>query len=477
MSAAVLHPSKQETHREKRGAAITSLIAAIFMVSLKLAAGLLTGSLALLSEAAHSGLDLIASGITLFSVQVSDRPADEDHNYGHGKIESLSAFVEVFLMLSSSIWIVTEAVQRIFVHRVELELPVWAFIIPIIAITVDTFRSRSLLKVARRHGSAALEADAVHFHTDIWSSTAVLFGLLATYAGAHWHIARLELADPVAALLVSAIILRACWKLARQTVDALLDATPKQTQRDLLRELNRIDGVHDVERVRVRRAGNDYFVDLTMGLARNLTFQRSEQIVSAVTEAVKRLLPNADVVVHTVPRATSTESIFDRIRAVAMRANVSIHEVTVQQVGNKLHVEQHVEVDEKLTLREAHDFVTALEERMLLDVPEIATILTHIESEPAQIAHTAALDRDDRALEVGLRTVARAFPQILDIHDVMVTRVGDRIQIACHCTMPDDLGMDAVHDIITAFEIAVKSDYPQVHRMLIHPEPATDNRR
>jgi cation diffusion facilitator family transporter len=476
MSIAI-QPPAVETHREKRTAAITSLLAALGMVALKLAAGLLTGSLALLSEAAHSGLDGIASGITLFSVQVSDRPADEDHNYGHGKVESLSAFVEVFLMLASCVWIVTEAVQRIFLHRIELTLPLWTFAIPLIAITVDTLRSRSLLRVAQRYGSPALEADAVHFRTDIWSSTAVFLGLVATWAGAHFSRPRLQLADPIAALVVSAIILLACWKLARQTIDALLDSTPKQTHRDLMRELTRIDGVHDVERVRVRRAGNEYFVDLTVGLARNLTFQRSEQIVMAATAAVKRLLPAADVVVHTVPRATSTESIFDRIRAVAMRSNVAIHEVTVQQLDNKLHVEQHVEVDEKLTLREAHDFVTALEARMLQEVPEIATILTHIESEPAQIEHTASLDRDDRALEVGLRTVARAFPVILDIHDILVTRAGDRIQLSCHCTLPDNLSMEDVHEIITAFEIAVKTDYPQVHRMLIHPEPATDNRR
>jgi len=477
MSFAAIEPVREETHREKRAAAITSLAAALLLVALKLIAGLLTRSLALLSEAAHSGLDLIASGITLFSVQVSDRPADEDHNYGHGKVESLSAFVECFLMLGSSVWIVTEAVRRIFLHRVDLALPAWTFAIPVIAIVVDSLRSRALLRVAHRYGSPALEADAVHFRTDIWSSAAVLIGLVTTWAGAHFSITGLELADPIAALLVSGVILHACWKLARQTIDALLDATPKQTQRDLLRVLNRIDGVHDVERVRVRRAGSEYFVDLTIGLARNLTFQRSEQIVMASTDAVKHILPGADVVVHTISRAALTESIFDRIRAVALRAGVPIHEVSVQEQDGKLHVEQHVEVDEKLTLRAAHDFVTVLEARMLAEVPEIATILTHIESEPAQIAHTDSLDRDDRALEVGLRTVAKAFPQILDIHDVMVTRIGDRIQLSCHCTLPDDLSMDAVHDIITAFEISVKSDYPQVHKLLIHPEPATDNRR
>ncbi len=176
-----LQPAAIETHRQKRTAAITSLLAALGMVALKLAAGLLTGSLALLSEAAHSGLDLIASSITLFSVQVSDRPADEDHNYGHGKVESLSAFVEVFLMIASCVWIVTEAVQRIFLHRVALTLPIWAFAVPLVAITVDSLRSRSLLRVARRYGSPALEADAVHFRTDIWSSAAVLIGLVTAW--------------------------------------------------------------------------------------------------------------------------------------------------------------------------------------------------------------------------------------------------------------------------------------------------------
>jgi cation diffusion facilitator family transporter len=470
-------PPQQQMHREKRTAAIGSLVAAVLMSALKLSAGLLTGSLALLSEAAHSALDLIASCITLFSVQVSDRPADEDHNYGHAKIESLSAFIETVLMVTPCIWIITEAIRRIAGHHAALQLSPWTFFIPLLAIAVDTYRSRAMRRVARRHGSPALEADALHFSTDIWSSVAVLIGLISAWAGVRWHIPHLQLADPIAALVVSAVILRACWQLAHETVNALLDATPKQLRRDLMRELNRMDGVHDVERVRVRHAGNEYFVDLTLGLARNLTFQRSEQIVSSATEAVKRILPAADVVVHTVPRATSTESIFDRVRAVASRASVSIHEVTVQQLENKLQVELHVEVDEKLSLREAHDFVTVLEHQMLDEVPEIASILTHIESEPAQIDHPASQDRDNLIVETSLRKVAQNFPQILDIHDVLVSRVREHVHISCHCTLPDDLGMDQVHEVMTAFEISAKLDNPQIYRMLIHPEPATDNRR
>jgi divalent metal cation (Fe/Co/Zn/Cd) transporter len=158
------------------------------------------------------------------------------------------------------------------------------------------------------------------------------------------------------------------------------------------------------------------------------------------------------------------------------RASVAIHEVTVQQLDGKLQVELHVEVDEKFSLREAHDFVTALEHQMLDEVPEIASILTHIESEPAQIAQPSSLAAD-RALEASLRKVAQGFPQILDIHDVLVSRVREHIHISCHCTLPDDLGMDQVHEVMTAFEISAKLDNPMIYRMLIHPEPATDNRR
>ena len=227
-----------------------------------------------------------------------------------------------------------------------------------------------------------------------------------------------------------------------------------------------------------------YFADLTLGMPRNLTFQRSEQITMAATAAVQRVLPGADVVVHSVPVASIAESVHDRIRAVAARSNLAIHDVSVQEYDGALHVEQHLEVDETLTLREAHEIVTALESEMRQDVPAIATILTHIESEPATIERPESLDRD-RLLEHRLRNIAQGFPEILDIHEVVVTRLGgsdkvgaiERMQLSCHCTLPDDLPMARVHSVITAFEDAFKLDSPEVSRLLIHPEPATDNRR
>ena len=470
----------EHSHQAKRSAALSSALAAFGVTLLKLLTGLLTGSLGMISEAVHSGIDVIGAGITFFSVQVADRPADADHNYGHGKIESLSAGVESVLMLGSCIWILTEAIHRIVSRQhLALTFSVWPFVVLLLSIAVDFSRSRHLHRVARQYNSEALEADAIHFHTDIWSSAAVFLGLAATYIGKHWQIPVLELADPIAAMIVSGVILQVTWKLARRTADALTDATPEESRAqnlDLMRDLSEIDGVLSVDRVRTRRSGSSYFADVTLGMPRNLTFQRSEQITAAATEAVQRHLPGADVVVHSVPTASRAESVHDRIRAVAARSNLSIHDVSVQEYNHQLHVEQHLEVDETMVLRDAHTLVTQLETEMRREVPEISSILTHIESEPATIERPESLERD-RQLKLRLRRAARAFPEILDIHEVFVTRINDRIQVSCHCTLPDDLPMAQVHAVITALEGAFKLDAPEVSRLLIHPEPATDNRR
>jgi cation diffusion facilitator family transporter len=467
-------------HNAKRSAALFSALAALAVTLFKLLTGLLTGSLGMLSEAAHSGIDLVAAAITLFSVQVSDRPADDDHTYGHGKIESVSAGIESVLMLASCIWILTEAIRRIvFREHLSLKFSLWPFAALLLSIAVDFTRSGKLQRIANETQSEALAADAIHFRTDIWSSLAVLFGLAATYAGEHWNIPQLQLADPIAAILVACIILYVTWKLARRTIDALTDATPVEARaqnRLMIRDLAAIDGVLSVDRVRTRRSGPSYFADVTLGMPRNLTFQRSEQITMAATDAVRRHLPGADVVVHSIPTASRAESVHDRIRAVATRSNLNIHDVSVQEYNHQLHVEQHLEVDETMSLRAAHALVTQLESDIRRDIPEISSILTHIESEPATIERPVSLERD-RQLEVRLRRAAQAFPEILDIHEVFVTRMHDRIQVNCHCTLPDALPMSRVHEIITALENAFKLDAPEVSRLLIHPEPATDNRR
>jgi cation diffusion facilitator family transporter len=461
---------------EKRAVAGNSVFAALVITGGKIVVGVTTGSLGILSEAAHSTLDLIAAVVTYFSVGVSDKPADADHQYGHGKVENFSAFVETGLLLLTCIWVIYEAIVRLFFRRVDVEPSIWAFVVMLVSMAVDWWRSRALGHIATKYESQALEADALHFSTDIWSAGVVVLGLTLILAGRAYHLDWLRSADPIAALFVAGVIISVSWRLARRTIDALLDAAPAGALAQITDAVSHVDGVLEVGRVRIRRAGNRYFADLAVGFARTVTFQRSEQLVEAVTTAVQGILPDADVLVQPLPRAQRSENIFDRIRAVATRHNLNVHDISVQDLAGRLHVEQHVELDERMTLKSAHNQVTELEADMRHDVPEIADILTHIESEPATIETGDELVRD-AGLERQLKSIATQFPEIVDMHDVQIKKVRGRLYVSCHCTFSDDLSLARVHDIQTELEIHFKQAAPELFRVLIHPEPSTDNRR
>jgi cation diffusion facilitator family transporter len=472
-----MNPVLQEMRSEKRLVALNSFLSALAITFLKLLVGISTRSLGILSEAAHSGLDLVAAFVTLLSVRVSDKPADAEHQYGHGKVENFSAFIETGLLLLTCIWIVSEAVRRLAGHHpVHIEPSVAAFGVMFASMAVDWWRSRALNKIAKKYSSQALEADALHFSTDIFSSAVVTLGLLLVWVSHRLNAPWLVMADSIAALVVSGVIVYVSWRLARQTIDALLDAAPPGYRGRVMDAALKINGVIGVERARIRRAGNRYFADLTVGLARNVTFQRSGQVVAEISAAVHGILPDADVVIHSVPRETGHENIFDRIRAVASRNNFSVHDVSVQDLSGRLHVEQHLELDETLSLKSAHDLVTQVESQMRHELPEISTILTHIESEPGTIEPGKKISRD-AVLEQKLKAIMHEFPDILDMHDMEIKRVREKVYMSCHCTMPDDLPLSRVHDLSTALEIRFKQVAPELFKVLIHPEPQTDNRR
>jgi cation diffusion facilitator family transporter len=480
MSLAAANPTSSSTAENsalKRRVALNSMLAATCMTALKLAAGIVSGSLGVLSDAAHSGLDLAGATLTFFSVRVSDKPADEDHTYGHGKVENLSAFFEAGLMALSCAWIIWEAIQRIRLNTYELRFSIWPVAVVLSSIAVDFWRSRALRRVAEQTGSPALATDAFHFSSDIWASVAVLGGLLATWAGIYWHIDWLRYADPVAAIFVSLMILRITATLTRETVGVLMDQIPAETRLQVIREAQQVPGVLAVEQARVRRSGPNYFADLTLAMPSRTTFEHTGELVRAATEAVHHVLPQADVVIHTVPRQERAESIFDRVRAVAARNNVPVHDLSVQSHQGKLHVELHVELDENLPLIAAHSFVSGLEAEIMRETPEIDSILTHIESEPATIEQPEEIVESDRRIEKALRAAAASDNQIVDVHQIKVGRTSEHISLSCHCTLPDELSMHRVHEVITSLEDRFKLECPEVHRVTIHPEPVTDNTR
>ncbi len=462
---------------EKRAAAGNSVLAAVVITGLKIVVGFSTGSLGILSEAAHSGLDLIASLLTFFSVGVSDKPADADHQYGHGKVENFSAFVETGLLLLTCAWIIYEAALRLFFRRIDIEPSIAAFAVMLFSMGVDWWRSRALGRIAIKYDSQALEADALHFSTDIWSAGVVVLGLALVLIGRTYRVDWLRDSDPVAALFVAGVVVSVSWRLARRTIDALLDAAPPGVRSKIYDAVLRVDGVLEVDRIRIRRAGNRYFADLAVGLARTVTFQRSGQLATAVTEAVRQDSARC----RRYRAAASARAGFgEYFRPHPRRRHATEISTCMTSACRispaRLHVEQHIELDERMTLKNAHDQVTELEADMRRDVPEIADILTHIESEPATIEKPEEVV-SDAELEQRLKAVAAQFPEVLDVHDFIIKRVRGRMYLSCHCTLSDDLSLARVHDIQTELEIHFKQDAPELFRVLIHPEPSTDNRR
>src|SRR5690348_14588053 len=303
-----------EEGREKRRAALFSVGSAVLLVSLKTFLVVRTGSLGVLSEALHSGLDLIAAVITFLSVRVSDEPADERHPYGHGKFENFSAFVETGLLLLTALYIIYEAFDRLFFHVVHIRPSITAFVILLVALAIDVTRARALKHVARRYSSEALEADALHFSTDVWSTMVVIAGIGLVWAGEVWNLPWLAYADALAGLAVAGIILWVGSRLGKRTLDALLDAVPEGLQEEIAAAVRKMEGVLSVERVRLRRAGNRYFVDAKASVPRTASLEQVHSWSDAIEKRVGEIVPS-DVVVHAEPRAPQGEPFFDSIRA------------------------------------------------------------------------------------------------------------------------------------------------------------------
>lgn len=287
--------------REKRAVALSSVIAAVGLTATKLAVGLMTNSLGILSEAAHSGLDLVAAAVTFWAVRAAGTPADARHTYGHGKIENLSALFETVLLLGTCVWIVAEAVERLTGATARhVDASIWAFAVVILSIGVDVTRSRALLRVARKYQSQALEADALHFSTDIWSSGVVLVGLVAVKLAKPLNLAWLDRADTFAALVVAVIVLIVSLRLAKRSTDELLDSVEPQLV-ETVSARAKVGGVLSVGRVRLRRSGPECFADVTVVVNSSMPVTDAHRIANNVESAVAEVVPRAQVMVHVEP--------------------------------------------------------------------------------------------------------------------------------------------------------------------------------
>jgi cation diffusion facilitator family transporter len=470
--------------QEKRVVAATSVLAAIFLTSTKLVVGFFTGSLGILAEAAHSGLDLVAALITLFAVRVSDRPADATHPYGHGKVENLSALAETLLLLLTCIWIIYEAVHRLFFATVEVNPSLWAFLIMALSIVVDFSRSRALARIAKKYHSQALEADALHFSTDIWSSAVVIVGLALVKYGEYrgGDKSAFERADAIAALFVALIVVWVSIRLGRRAVDALLDRAPQGMAESISRLVEGIGGVKHVSRTRVRNVGNKIFVDLIVDVPRYLSLEESHQLTQQIQETVQTIAQDADVVIRTIPLAEN-EGVLEKIQVVAAHEHLSIHNITTYQTEQGLWIDLDLEVDPDLTFERAHELATGLETRLRAELsqteasPSIADVNVHIEPRAGESAIGIPLSPGESMHYVErVKNIGLSMKGTSGCYDIELHRVNGKIYLALHLLINSGTSMAEVHDIAEEMERCLRREFPELGRVVIHTEPSEKHR-
>jgi cation diffusion facilitator family transporter len=462
------------SRHEKKRAALSSVLAALGLTGMKLAVGLLSGSLGILAEAAHSGLDLVAALITFIAVSVSDRPADEAHPYGHGKVENFSALIETVLLFITCAWIIYEAVRRIFFREVHVDPSLWAFLVVIVSIAIDVSRSRMLMRAAKKHRSQALEADALHFSTDVWSSAVVLGGLILVWVGQKVFPGRaafLGRADAVAALGVAIIVFFVSYRLGKRTIDVLLDSAPDGLKDQIVAAADEVEGVINPGHVRLRRSGPRIFVDMTIEVDRNLSFERTHAIAEGVEARIQALVPGADVVIHTDPRETERENLARRIRAIAERNQIPVHNISVHEDQGEMYVDLHLEVDDHLLLHQAHELASHVEQDLRAEIPALVRVNTHIESRGTGIGSGRDVTAEEGPIVERVKRVADGIAGGECCHSILIRRQGDRLSVSLHCGFDPNLPVIEAHRLSSRIEEALKQDIPAIDRVLVHTEP------
>jgi len=452
---------------EKEQVALTSIAASAALTVAKGLVGFATGSLAILSEAGHSLIDLGATAMTYFAVRTSGKPADEEHQYGHGKFESVSALAETALLFVLSGVVIWEAAKRLLEHEEHAVIAnVWAFGVILVSIGVDFFRARALLHTARQTQSQALEADALHYSSDLWASLAVLIGLVGVRFGLWW-------ADSVAALLVAILICIAGWRLGRRTINTLTDVAPAGAAAAVTAAAARVPGVVRVEQVRARAVGEKIFVDLAVAVSRTLPLDRVSALKDAVGAAIRQRMPGAEPMVTTDPVALDSETVLDRVMVIARNRALAVHHVTVHDLKNHLAISLDLEVDGKLSLQEAHALADGLESAIAAELGADVEVDTHIEPlQPHRAGGREAPPERVKAVEIALGEFAADGRTLRDVHDVRVRETDEGEIVNFHCRVDPSLSVQEVHEKVDAVERALKQRSPTIKRVIGHAEPS-----
>jgi cation diffusion facilitator family transporter len=435
------------------------VLAALALIGLKLGTGIATGSLGLISEALHSGTDLVAALLTFFAVGVAGRPADTGHQYGHGKAEHLAALAEGAILVLASFLIIWRAIERLVdsgASKVDAEW--YAFVVLGIVIAIDAGRTLASARAARRYRNAALSANAVHFASDMVGSFAVLIGLVLVRAGYHD-------ADAIAAMFVAVLVLVAAGRLMRRNVDVLMDRVPADAEAAARQAIARMEPDVELRRLRMRQAAGRYFADVVIGVSGDAAVGQGHAAADAVERAVEAALPEADVVVHVEPRERGDVRERAHAAALGVRRVREVHNVTVLNVDSGVEVSLHLKLPGDLSLDEAHQIAEEVERAILATVLEVSSVQTHIE--PLTEAGEGTRVAGDRALvERIVRNTTGCEPE-----ELRFLHTDDGLVAFLTLRLDRDTPLADAHAAASRIEESIRRERPDIADVIVHTEP------
>ena len=492
----------QDAHKEKLRVAITSIVASACLAIFKIVIGFSTNSLGILSEAFHSGLDVIAALMTLYAIRMIMRPPDLKYTYGYAKVENISSLSEIILLFAVAGWIFYEGIDRILFKGIQPEITLFSFIIMFVSIGIDFGRSRVLYRTARKYGSQALEADALHFKTDMITSSIVIVGLFLVLL---FHIPK---ADAYAALIVAGMIIYTSLGLGRRTLDVLLDKAPKGAYQRVLEAVSGLDGVERAHDIRIRKMGSETFVDMHIEVPRTSTHDKAHKVATSVEEKVRGVLPASDVLVHVDATESASETITDRIRLVAAETEgiKNVHSIYLSKItpasrspeaakervtstdvknnlsdlheikrGSILHVYLDVQMDRDLDLKTAHGIIDSFEKRLKEVVPELRDITTHMETESSEYVSIGTEKKATISYLERIRSAALSIDGVVDCKDIGVVYVNDEqhitLSIKIKSTPEKTINtIEDAHRLATNVQNLVMKQ-TGASRVIVHTEP------
>ncbi len=458
-------PVHLDRSQKKVRVALLSLVASGVLATLKFIAALATGSLGLLSEALHSLVDFGATVITLIAVKLADRPADDNHHFGHAKIESLAAVVEILLLFGIAFWFAYESISRLVSGGHEVTVTWWAVGVLVLSIAVDFNRAKALKKVADETSSGALAADAAHFHADMLGSTAVLSGLGLVWAGVPWG-------DSIATLVVAALIAVIAFKLANQTTAVLLDTAPEGMASNIRELLERKQHVLSVRQLRIRPAGPVLFISTVVDVPRTLAVEDIATLKGEIEKNIAEVHPAADILVSTNLIELDSETVFEKIHLLAAQAGHPVHHLTVQELADKKAVSFDIEFDGQTSLLAAHEQATRLEARIRSELGKGVEVESHIEplaleALPGQTV--SAVEHEN--ITLAIKDAADGEPLLSDVHNVRVRFTAGGHFVHYHCRFDGSVSVDTAHAVIDRVEQRLMDSHPGIKRVIAHAEP------